>query len=167
MQGDNIPSPADSAGGDSEEWNGPYITSKTETQQGQAKTHRLASVPAPPYMSCGLKRRDAGRLFVDALRHHSGQDSVSYISERDPNTDTGVSRIIVSDEAAIAISAAVTDILHSYVQKVKQIFCTNEDQKTYHTKASLEAALVELQRENPAIARMLAPVSPANRSKTQ
>lgn len=167
MQGDNIPSPADSACGDSEEWTGPYITSKVETQQGQAKTHRLASVPAPPYVSCGLKRRDAGRLFVDALRQHSGQDSVSYVSEKDPSADTGVSRIIVSDEAAIAISAAVTDILHSYVQKVKQIFCTNEDQKTYHTSASLEAALVELQRENPAIARMLTPVSSANRSKTQ
>lgn len=167
MQGDNILSPTDSNHSDSEGWNGSYAASKVESQQGQTKAYRLAFVPAPPYMSCGLKRRDAGRLLVDALKQHSGQDSVSYVSEREPSTDAGVSRIIVTDEAAIAVSAAVTDILHSYVQKVKQIFCIGEDQKTYHTKASLEAALLELQRENPAIARMLSPVDQMGRFRAQ
>lgn len=167
MQGDNIPSPTDSVHSDSEGWNSVYATSKTNSHQNQSKTHRLAFVPAPSYFSCGLKRRDAGMLFVEALKQHSGQGSISYSSEREPNPNAGVSRIVVTDEAAIAVSAAVTDVLHSYVQKVKQIFCADEDQKTYHTRASLEAALIELKRENPAIERMLSPGRPTDESKVQ
>lgn len=167
MQGDNIPSPTDSAHSDSECWDGSYINSKTKSQQSQNKAHRIASVPVPSYLSCGLKRRDAGLLLVDALKRCSGHDSISYTSEREPTTTAGVSRIIVTDEAAIAVSAAVTDILHMYVQKVKYIFCTEEDQKRYHTRASLEAVLMELKRENPVIERMLSPEHHADGSKMQ